>query len=365
MKTFTDKELWDYQIDARTKTLTCFELNPLARILCKVPTSGGKTLILGAIIVDEDIRAILLAGKKRKTLRVVYKTHRNRLLLQAERTYEKHELIAKIDSFDHWLNNEKPINEVEIIYISLATKLPEGIDIDLVVLDECHHEACTTYQDFLNYGGGYPSIGLTATDDRPDGLLIKYDFIIEPITREEAVRRGIVCETDIKTIVDISPKNKVVIFKEIMEHFGHEFGQTILYFRTKKEVAEAVNILRAMGYVAYGILNQKDREVDQILNMFSSGDVQFLVNAQKLSEGIDLKGCTDVGIFRYNRSYTLLNQIIGRAARPDDPRCMVWEIINPMSGNNLDTTIVVGQPKSHEILSRVNGQWERRMFEAA
>jgi len=59
----------------------------------------------------------------------------------------------------------------------------------------------------------------------------------------------------------------------------------------------------------------------------------------------------------------LLNQIIGRAARPDS-ECQVFELINPLSGSNLDTTVVVGTPKRHVLCSSVgNGKFREREFD--
>lgn len=58
----------------------------------------------------------------------------------------------------------------------------------------------------------------------------------------------------------------------------------------------------------------------------------------------------------------MLNQIIGRAARPDS-ECNVWELINPMSGRNLDTTVVVGTPASHRLVNKERGEWVERQFD--
>ena len=365
MATLAKYEVRDFMLDARTKILSAFEIKPLARILLCMPTATGKTITIGDVLVDDLIVDQLLQGKNRSSLRVVFKSHRDRLLVQAERTFAGHANFSVVENFSHWLHNEKSKSRIEVMYCMLGDKLPEGIEIDLIVIDECHHEACNTYQYFLEEGGKYPCIGLTATPDRPDGLLVKFDFFIEPITRREAVARGLICETDIKSIVDVTgSKDKTELLRRVFSKFGHEMKQTIVYVRTLKEVSAVTRMLHNMGYSACGILKQKGNDLNNILDLFSEGEFQFLVNANKLSEGIDLKGCTDVLIARNIGSYTLLNQIIGRAARIDDPRCVVWEFINPMS-SNLDTTVVVGKPKSHELLSERAGVWQRQMFNAA
>ena len=72
-------------------------------------------------------------------------------------------------------------------------------------------------------------------------------------------------------------------------------------------------------------------------------------------------GCTDVILGRQFGSYPQLNQVIGRAARPDS-ECRVWELINPLSANNLDTTVVVGTPVRHRLVSKLRGEWNEREF---
>jgi len=98
-----------------------------------------------------------------------------------------------------------------------------------------------------------------------------------------------------------------------------------------------------------------------LLDQFSEGAVQFIVNCNKINEGVDVKGCTDVLLGRQFGSYAQLNQVIGRAARPDSP-CNVWELINPLSARNLDTTVVVGTPEFHRLVGKEGGQWVERQF---
>jgi superfamily II DNA or RNA helicase len=120
--------------------------------------------------------------------------------------------------------------------------------------------------------------------------------------------------------------------------------------------------LTANGYNAIAILNQGDREVDEILDGFSEGKVQFIVNCNKINEGVDVKGCTDVYLGRSYGSYPQLNQVIGRASRPDSD-CRVWELVNPLSGRNLDTTVVVGTPERHRLISKKRGEWVEQEFD--
>jgi len=316
--------------------------NGLRRILVHLPTGVGKTTTSGLIFTSNRVRKAIGIMDDRP-LRLLFIAHKHRLLTQAEREY-----AAAIN--------------VEFIPQSAFTEIPDGLEWDIACLDEAHHEAMTTLQYRLELLGNKPIIGLTATPDRADGCLIKFELIVAPINREEAVAEGWLAPTYLNSIVDGSESNKLPITQSIVEQYGHEFGQTMMFFRTKKEVREMTLWLQRKGYKAIAILEQRDQEVDQILDDFSDGRHQFVINCNKINEGVDVKNCSDVFLGRTFGSYPQLSQVIGRASRPDSD-CRVWELINPLNGRNLDTTVVVGTPERHRLLSIKRGQWTEREFD--
>lgn len=360
---FADKTLYDFQIEAYKQTLEHFKKNRYCRVLIKSPTGTGKTLVIGNIIFQSEIHKVLMEGKDRKTFRVVFKSHMKRLNSQARKLFLKQKGIKHIESQEVWLDPNYVSNaKVEIVFQQLGEKLDPVLDIDLVVYDETHHEACNTAQEFLEIAGKFPFIGVTATPDRADSMLIKFDKIVETITRQEAVERGFICQTTLKSIVDTHGTNKFDLFKDVFDHFGHQMGQTFMFFRTLKEVQQAADYIASKGYKVAGVTTQTDAELEFILDEFAEGNIQFVVNAKKLGEGIDVIGVTDCYISKQVGSYTDLNQYIGRAARPDDERCTVWEMINPLSGSNLDTTVVVGRPKEHSLIYKQDNEWYEMDF---
>ena len=338
---FGDKECRWYQIAARNQVETELEKNPSARILVHLPTGAGKTLTSGLIFSSKRIREILKIGDRK--LRLLFIAHKHRLLSQAQVAYAASE-------------------GVEIIWHSAFQDLPTDLQYDITCIDEAHHEAMSTIQYHLDKLGNKPIIGLTATPDRADGCLIKFDIIVSPISREQAVAEGWLAQTRIHSFVDVPSKNKTPILTDILNNYAHEMGQTMVFVKTKDEVKAITEVLREMGYVAVGLVNQSSKELDKILNMFSEGWIEFIVNCKRINEGVDVVGCTDVVFGRQFGSYTELNQAIGRAARPDSP-CNVWEMVNPLSARNLDTTVVVGTPEYHRLVSKERGSWVEREFD--
>lgn len=337
-------ELRWFQVAARNALAAALEKGH-KRILIKQPTGAGKTLTIACSMAFPRIRKAL-GVKEGKKMRVLFVSHKHRLLSQAEAAFAN-------------------ASEVELIPQSMFSDIPADLlkkGWDITVLDECHREACATFQFQLEKLGKHQIIGLTATDNRADGMLIKFEKIIEPITREQAVEEGYLARTYLNSVVDTADTNKVPITKMVIDKYAKEFGQMMMFFRTKKEVVAITDYLISKKYKAVAILSQSDAEVDDILNRFSDGKIQFICNCNKINEGVDVRRCEAVFLGRSYGSYPQLNQVIGRAARPDSP-CNVWELVNPLSGRNLDTTVVVGTPELHRLISRRKGNWVEQEFD--
>lgn len=312
------------------------------RILVEHPTGAGKTFTSGLIFSSDRVRKALGVNPN-EPIRILFAAHKHRLLTQAEREYAD-------------------ASNIELITHSIFSDLPTDKDWDVTILDESHHEACATFQYHLENLGNKPIIGLTATPDRADGSLIKFERIIAPISREQAVHEGWLAETYLYTFVDTPSKSKTGIVVDIVENFGHEMGQTMVFMKTRAEVSAVTSYIELLGYSAVAILNQSEREINNILDGFSRGEVQFVVNCNKINEGVDVRNCQSVVLGRQYGSYPQLNQVIGRASRPDSD-CRVWELINPLSGRNLDTTAVVGVPKRHVLRHKVGEEWKELEFD--
>lgn len=310
------------------------------RVLVVQPTGCGKTLTSGLIFSSDRVRRAL--GIVDRPLKLLFVAHKHRLLTQAEQTYAE-------------------ASNVEFIAQSAFSDLPENLEWDVACIDEAHHEAMSTIQYHLDKLGNKPIIGLTATPDRADGLLIKFEEIVNPISREQAVAEGWLARTYLNSVIDTPASDKTPALKRLFDHYGHEMEQTMVFVRTKAEVRRIANYLTEKNYRAMAILDQSDNEVNEILDAFSNGQLQFIVNCNKINEGVDVKRCSTVVLGRQFGSYPQLNQVIGRASRPDS-NCNVWELINPLSGRNLDTTVVVGTPERHRLIATVRGQYVEQEF---
>ena len=330
-----------YQIAARTQVEEAIAAGK-KRICVILPTGAGKTITSGLIFSSMSIRHSLGVPRGEK-LKLLFVSHKHRLLTQAERTYAEAE-------------------DIELILHSAFAPIPDTLDWHITCIDEFQHEAMASIQLQLEKLGEKVIIGLTATPTRGDGMLLKYDVEVNPISREQAVKEGWLAATKIHSFVDVPTKDKTQVLTDIFTSYADQMGNTFVFVRTKKEVANITKVLTDLGHTAVGLLDQSEKELNTILDEFSAGKWKFIVNCGKLGEGIDVKGCTDVVLGRQLGSYILLNQIIGRTTRPDS-ESNVWELISPLSKSNLDCTIVVGTPESHRLVSKERGNWVERQFD--
>ena len=341
---YGEKELRWCQIAARNETIHHIA-NGIRRVLICKPTGVGKTITIAATLDCIEMRNALKIEEDRP-LRVMMIAHVSRLLTQAERTF------TETNNVD--LKTTTPFSNIPTEDIEWA---------DIIVIDEAHHEAMMSVQYKLDQLASKPIIGLTATKDRADGMIIKFEEIVEPISREQAVAEGFLAETSIWSFIDTSGKNKCGIVKDVIKEYAHLMAGTMIFMSTKKEISEVSDYINSLGFRSVALTNQTATQLEQVLDDFSAGKIDFVVNCSRLGEGIDTSGCTSVLLGRQLNSYPLLNQIVGRAARPDS-ECQIFELVNPLSGSNLDTTVVVGTPKRHVLCSaKPGGTFSEREFD--
>lgn len=291
------------------------------RICLIMPTGAGKTHASRLVFESPVVREIC-GVPEGKPLRVLFVAHIHRLLEQAKREYEG--------------------DTVQLITQSAYSEVPESVideGWDMVCIDEAHHEAMHTYQDQLEIIAGTPIIGLTATADRDDGKLIKFSAMVEPISRVQAVREGYLAPSVIRTVIDESGDDKREILTDLLTRFAHRMGQTLIFVMTHVEVMHVANVLEKLGYSVVALIGQTGAEATAILDRFSQKEVQFVVNCARINEGIDVLGCTDVVLGRQYGSKRMLNQTIGRAARPDCS-CNIWELVDPLETQYTAKTII-------------------------
>lgn len=291
------------------------------RLLFVSPTGSGKTLIARLLATSNEVRDVLGINEKLKAdperkVRVIMIANAHRLLEQAIETF------AGCD-------------DVELICLSAFSDISDDVleqGWDLTFIDEAHHEAMASVQRLLEHIQEKPLFGLTATPNRGDGLMLKFERFIYSISKEEAIKRKFISLPKINSILDPNGNDKVGIAKSVFENHAHEMGQTLVYFKTSRECEAFNRHLLSEGFKSFHLENESDME--RAIEMFENGEIQFMINCKMMGQGIDVKGCTDVFLARSFNSAGEKEQYIGRSIRIDSS-CEIWEYINPYSNNVL------------------------------
>lgn len=332
------KEPRYYQVDTANEVARYLE-EGYNRIEVIGPTGCGKTLTSKLVTLSKRVRKAI--GHEGEVLKVLFLSNRHRLNRQAMEEFSDCETV-------------------EIIPQSAFSSIPKSTleeGWDLVIIDECHHEAMTSVQVLLDELTRTPIIGFTADNQRNDAMLCKFDRTVVMISEAEAAARGFIEKAGINTVIDYSGKYKANLALDIIDQYGQCMGNTIAFFKTTEEVRDFHTGLLERGYTSVMLDNaSSENDLDEALDKLSSGEAQFLSNCMKVGEGIDTPNVTDVMLMRSFKSRAEKKQYIGRAIRSDSP-CAAWELMNPLESNLISAEDCVGGIKYKRLIYKQKGEW--------
>jgi len=334
----------DYQ-EKSVREIVHYLKQGFKRICVKMPTGCGKTFTSKLIALSTEVREVLDIPLDRP-VRVLYITTKNRLSRQAIEEYA--------DNKDN----------IELITQSAFSGISEDVledGWDYTLIDECHHEAMISIQLMLEKLSVKPIFGMTAEDRRGDGSLIKFERVVVAITEHEASARGFIEKAGINSVIDMSGNNKADLTAELIVKYHKHMGNSLVFLKTSSECKKVLARLTEEGIAAEFLQGgTTEKEMDLALDRLSRSEIRFLINCQKLGEGVDILACTDVILARQFNSLAEKKQYVGRSIRPDSP-CAVWEFINPIK----DTVVavdVVGETKYERVIHLYDDQWTEQLI---
>lgn len=330
--------LRDYQEDIVRQVLTNFSEGK-KRNLVQLSTGGGKSLILSAIVADNE-------KKGKRSLLIAHKT----------------ELITQLQShIKKWLNidcgiiSDKSRHKRDYTK-SIQIASPQALihldfellgDIELVVIDEAHHSHARSYARIFEYFDKAKFLGLTATPARIDGRGLRTLF--------DGVRGydELICGINTKSLIDKGYLSPFRLFgnalldtsKERIKKTGGDFNKKELAdFALEADISDALvdayrkyaDGKRAIVYPASVELSKeycqkfndkgitaghidastphKERQI--ILDAFRDGEILVLCQHSIVIEGVDIPAIEAVLFARPTQSLIIWFQAIGRALRP-------------------------------------------------
>lgn len=296
--------------------------------LIVLPTAAGKSKI-----VEEDLREF---AKNKKDFKGLV-------------------LVPGINILADWnqrVHNSLPELEDKIdirTYAYMARHYTELSSdyYNYIVVDEAHHAVAPILKRVIQYYNADFTIGLTATDQRPDKKKLETVFgsYSTSLSLKEAMEKGIVAKANvyrIETNIDLSKvrfngkdyvnadlekrirvtsRNELIVdvLKEYFTSGEASLRQGVIFCVNVSHANEMARLLNKAGIVAASCTGQTKNPAS-VMDDFKNKKIRFLCTCNMISEGWDYPELGILVMARPTLSKVLYLQQIGRGLRKTDTK---------------------------------------------
>ncbi|MBR4654409.1 MAG: DEAD/DEAH box helicase family protein [Kiritimatiellae bacterium] len=283
-----------YQQEAIKAALAAFTERGRTSVLLESPVGSGKTYM--ALEVIHRLQEHL--GRPLKIGWVAPRHHLLRQMMEANR--------------DLHGDNIRPV--------SLFEKVPP--EVELVVLDEAHHEATQSCVLLYERMHAKWTIGLSATPMRTDRMKLSFQETVRTCSIGRLVREGYLSPFNTYVI----PNYSVDTAADFYLAEPARWGKSLVFFSTIAECVAFRERLAAGGVACEVVTGESDKESQ--IEAFANGRVQVVANVAMLTEGFDQPDV--MSIFARDASRLPTIQMCGRGLRraPGKVACNIVQSAN-------------------------------------
>ena len=286
------------------------------RIMVVSPAGSGKTVTMSEI-------ARRATSKKNRVLFVV---HRIEIVQQARQTF---------------VANDVDMNYCEvgmIQTISNKVKKDKVKKPTTILIDEAHHSLSKTYVDIVDAFPDAVVLGFTATPTRlsnkgftevftdlilgksvkwliDNNRLAPFKYYSVNLLQNIQMKHNATGEFSNASIEEAMQKT---IFGDVIENYQKfaEGKKTIVYTHSVEASKTVADKFNSNGYKAMQVDGKTPKDERELaMELFRSGEIKILVNAELYGEGVDVPDCECVILLRPTESLTLFIQQTMRAMR--------------------------------------------------
>jgi len=312
------------------------------RALAVLATGLGKTY-LSAFFAGNFTRVLFLA-------------HQKELLLQAERSFQK---VNPARQTGFYIGSDRTVTEAtEIVFASVQTLAQKRhLDrfatdqFDLIIVDEFHHAAATSYRKIIDHFTPRFLLGLTATPDRMDGAdvyAICHHNVAFQMHFTAAIAEGFLTPFHyygIHDTIDYSQIRRIgrtydasqlehrQLDREVADNIYHSWEKhrqtkTIGFCSSIKQAEYLAQVFRDKGTTAFALTGQTTNRA-QYMQAFEQGEIDVLFTVDLFNEGVDIPKVDTLLFCRPTESVAIYTQQIGRGLRlaQDKSHCVIIDLI--------------------------------------
>jgi len=296
-------------------------------ICITAPTGSGKTVLIAHMLKTAESRGMAS----------FFTVHRRELIHQSTLTFSevgvRHGIIAA-----NFVEDRRPLVQIASIQ-TLARRLNRYRKPSLIIWDECHHQAASTWKKIH---AAFPEafhIGLTATPTRLDGQGLRpyfthlvqgpsVEWLIENkyLSPYKLYAPSSVNLTGLHTAMgdwlksELSERvDKPKITGDAIYHYlKHASGKRAVVFAVSIEHSKhVVSQFQGAGIPVAHIDGETSiEERDAAIKKFRDGEIKILSNVDLCGEGFDLPALEAAILLRPTQSLGLYLQQVGRTLRP-------------------------------------------------
>lgn len=309
-------------------------------IMVQSPAGSGKS-----VTMSEVARRATEKGN-----RVLFCVHRIELVNQIKQTFKA---------------NDVDMNLCHVGMVqTIRNRVKRGTEPEpsIILVDEAHHSLAKTYRDIFDAFPNAFIFGFTATPYRMNGKgfteifqelitgkSVKWLIDNERLAPFKYYSVNLINSDKLKKASTGDYKNdsidkamKPTIYGDVVENYRKfaENKKTIIYTHNVESSIRVAEKFNQSGYRALQVDGKTPKdERHQAMELFRSGKVKILVNAELYGEGVDVPDCQCVILLRPTKSLTLFIQQTMRSMRyqPNKTAIIIDHVGNYMRHGLPDT----------------------------
>ena len=312
--------------------------------------SRHRNLLVSATGTGKTVMAAVDYGRLQQTMsraRLLFIAHRKEILDQSIATFRY--ALRDATFGEKWVGGERP-SKYEHVFASIQSLnaadlgLLDPAHFDIVIVDEFHHAAATSYAKVLDHLQPVELLGLTATPERSDGLPILHwfdDRIAAELRLWDAIDQqhlapfvyfGVHDDTDLSDIpwrrghgYDIAPLSNLytsndawarLVVKQVDDHVDVATMRGLGFCVSVAHAEFMADHFQRSGIPAVAVSGETPwPERRDALARLRSGDVSIVFSVDLFNEGVDVPDVDTVLMLRPTESPTLFLQQLGRGLR--------------------------------------------------